>query len=138
MRRFIVFAAGVALFAAAGSTGQAQPAAAGGHPDIRLFFQAIHDDDDVADVALEQIAARWRNGYAGIIWDLVRFMQPPRRPAAPRFGGAPTNPGAGGRLEWIQPEHPSTRVWRRLMRFLEQQTGQRFRGDIRRAHRAHM
>ena len=85
MRRFIVFAAGVALFAAAGSTGQAQPAAAGGHPDIRLFFQAIHDDGDVADAALEQIAARWRNGYAGIIWDLVRFMQPPRRPAAPAF-----------------------------------------------------
>jgi hypothetical protein len=136
MRRSIVVAAGVMLLVAAGSTGWAQPAATRGHPDIRLFFQAIHDDGDVADVALEQIAARWRNGYAGIVWDLVRFMRPPPRPVIrpPRFGIDPTDPGAGGRLVPTQPEHPSTRVWRRLMRFLERQTGQRFRGDIWRAH----
>ncbi|MYK89492.1 MAG: hypothetical protein F4018_14800, partial [Acidobacteria bacterium] len=69
-RSIVAAAAGVVLFLAAGSTAWAQPAPAGGHPDIRLFFQAIHDDGDVADAALEQIAARWRNGYAGIIWDL--------------------------------------------------------------------
>ena len=50
------------------------------------------------------------------------------------LGADPTNPAGGGRLRWTEPEHPSTRVWRRLMRFLEEQTGQRFRGDIRRVH----
>ena len=135
MRRACV-AAAVLFCWAAGTPGWAQPVAVGGHPDIRLFFQAIDADGDVADVALEQIAARWRNGYAGIVWDLVRFMRPPRQPALrpPSLRGDPTNPGAGGRLEWTEPEHPSTRVWRRLMRFLERQTGQRFRGDIRRVH----
>ena len=131
-------AAAVVLFCLGSSTmGRAQPVAAGGHPDIRLFFQAIHEDGDVADAALEQIAARWRDGYAGIVWDIVRFMRPPRRPAIrfPGLGPDPTNPGAVARRERIEPEHPSTRVWRRLMRFLERRTGQRFRGDIRRAHR---
>ena len=130
-------AAVVTFCLGAGASARAQPAAAGGHPDVRLFFQAVHEDDDVADAALERIAARWRNGYAGIIWDLMRFMRPPSRPAVrpPRFGADPTDPGAGARLEWTRPEHPSTRVWRRLMRFLERRTGQRFRGDARRAHR---
>lgn len=133
-------AAVVTFCLGASASGRAQPAALGGHPDVRLFFQAAHEDGDVADAALERIAARWRNGYAGIVWDLMRFMRPPSRPAVrpPGFGTAPTDPtdpGAGARLEWTPPEHPSTRVWRRLMRFLERQTGQRFRGDARRAHR---
>ena len=81
MRRSVVVVVVVMLCLAAAATGRAQPVAAGAHPDIRLFFQAIHDDRDVADAALEQIAARWRDGYAGIVWDLVRFMRPPRRPA---------------------------------------------------------
>ena len=58
MRRACVVAAVVVFFLAGGAPGRAQPAAAGAHPDIRLFFQAIHDDGDVADAALEQIAAR--------------------------------------------------------------------------------
>lgn len=136
MRRGGIAAAVIVFGLGANATGWAQPVAVGGHPDIRLFFQAAHEDGDVADPALEQIRARWRNGYAGIIWDIVRFMRPPSRPALrpPNLGGDPTLPGAGNRLRWTEPEHPSTRVWRRLMGFLERQTGQRFRGDIRRAH----
>jgi len=136
MRRGGIAAAVVVFGLGANAAGWAQPAAVGGHPDIRLFFQAAHEDGDVADPALEQIRARWRNGYAGIIWDIARFMRPPSRPALrpPNLGGDPTRPGAGNRLQWTEPEHPSTRVWRRLMRFLERQTGQRFRGDILRAH----
>ena len=131
-----VVAAVLASWLSAATPAWAQPVAFDGHPDVRLFFQAIDQDGDVADAALDQIAARWRNGYAGIIWDLVRFMRPPRRPVLgpSGLGGDPTNPDGGGRLRWTEPEHPSTRVWRRLMRFLERQTGQRFRGDIRRAH----
>ena len=134
MRISSVVAVVVTLCLAA--TARAQPVEAGAHPDVALFFQAVHDDADVADAALEQIAARWRNGYAAIVWDLLRFQRPPRRPAirVPSLGVDPPGPGAGARLESMQPEHPSTRVWRRLMRFLEARTGQRFRGDIRRAH----
>ena len=138
MSRAFSVAAIVILCFGPGTVAWAQPDARGGHPDIRLFFQAAHEDGDVADPALEQIGARWRNGYAGIIWDIVRLMRPPRRPAVrpPTFGGNPTEFGAPGvaPLELARPEHPSTRVWRRLTRFLERQTGQRFRGDIRRAH----
>ena len=136
MRRAGAVVAVVASCLAACAPAGAQPVALDGHPDIRLFFQAIDLDGAVADAALEQIAARWRDGYAGIIWDLVRFMRPPRRPGfgPPNLGADPTNPAGGGQLRWAEPEHPSTRVWRRLMRFLEEQTGQRFRGDILRAH----
>ena len=113
---------------------RAQPPQAG-HPDIKLFFLALAQDDDTADAALEQIAAQWRDGYAGIIWDMVRVMVPPRRQlSAPIFGGDPTNPNARIGDRSPESEHPSTKTWRRLMDFLEDQTGARFRGDIRRAH----
>lgn len=138
MRRACVAAAFFAAVLAAGAPGRAQPVVFDGHPDVRLFFQAAHEDDDVADEALERIAARWRDGYAGIVRDLLRFMRPPRRPppGPPGLGADPTDPDGGGRLEWTtRPEHPSTRVWRRLMRFLEERTGQRFRGDVRRVQR---
>lgn len=135
MRRAWVAAAVFTAGLAAGAPGRAQPVALDGHPDVRLFFQAAHQDDDVADAALERIAAGWRDGYAGIVRDLLRLMRPPRQPppGPPRVGADPTDPDGGRRLEWTRPEHPSTRVWRRLMRFLEERTGQRFRGDVRRA-----
>ena len=106
------------------------------HPDIGLFFLAIAEDDDQADEALASIAASWRDGYAGIVWDLMRFMAPPRRPqvAAPTFRNPNDAPGAGAQVPRLEPEHPTTRVWRRLMRFLETQSGERFRNDVARAH----
>ena len=105
------------------------------HPDLQQFFVASGTDDDPADDAIDAIAAAWRDGYAGIVWDILRFMQPPR----PQILRAPTvgNPSdpfgdpTGGRL---QPEHPTTRVYRRLIRLLEAQTGERFGNDIERWH----
>ncbi len=80
------------------------------HPNLQLFFNAVLPDGDVADASLDQIAANWSDGYAAIVWDLLRFVSPPSRRAAPG------QPGAD--------------VWRRLVRFLEKQTGQRFGNDM--------
>ncbi len=106
----------------------AQPPA-GGAPDIRLFFEAANPDDDAAEEALEQIAAAWRDGYAPIVRDMLRLLRPPA-PPAPTFGAPdPTRTEPAFELT-LRREHPSTRVWRRLMRFVERQTGQRFGGEV--------
>ncbi len=145
----------LALLAGVAPVGWAQQP--GAHPDLRLFFLAVAPEDDPAEEALDQIAAAWRDGYAGMFWDLLRFLRPPlRAPAgAPSFGdpadparrapvAAPANgagaPSLGDLTESarrapqveLPREHPSTRVWRRLMRFLEEQSGERFRDDISR------
>ncbi len=88
----------------------APQASAGEHPNLQLFFNAVLPDDDEADAALEQIAAVWRDGYAAIIWDLLRFVSRPGDRAAPG--------------------QPNADVWRRLIRFLEGQTSQRFGNDM--------
>ena len=115
--------------AASAAPAAAQPAPAGDHPDIRLFFEASdHEDEAVAEAALEQIAAGWRDGYAPILRDMLRLMQPPATPS-PAFNATdPTRTEPAFALTFRR-EHPSTRVWRRLMGFVEEQTGQGFRGD---------
>lgn len=109
------------------------------HPDVRLFFEATAVDDAVADAALDQIGGAWRDGYAGILWDLARVMRPERpRPIAPPLDSQPNlddplNPPALPAPR--EPEHPTTAVRRRLVRFLERQTGQRFGDDLERWHK---
>ena len=112
--------------------GAAQPVTPAAHPDIRLFFQAAQEDKDLSEEALEQIAASWRDGYAAIIRDMMRLMQPPQRPAQTAGVPGPTNTNQAFELT-LRREHPSTKIWRRLLKFLEDQTGQRFRGDMERA-----
>ena len=97
----------VLVMSAAAGPASAQQARQGDHPDIRLFLQATGQDTTLADDALRQIGAQWRLGYAGIIWDLARFMRPP----GPRL------------IRFLQ-----------LIGFLEQQTGQRFGHDLARWH----
>ena len=122
-----------ALLAALLAGGSPAPAAAqppaGGAPDIRLFFEAANQEDDAAEEALEQIGAAWRDGYASMVRDMLRLLRPPT-PPAPAVGTLdPTRTEPAFELT-LRREHPSTRVWRRLMRFVERQTGQRFRGDV--------
>ena len=81
----------------------AQQAGQDEHPDIRLFIQATTQDGSRAVDALRQIGARWRVGYAGIIWDLARFVRPP----GPQL------------FQFFQ-----------LIDFLQQQTGQQFGADL--------
>ena len=55
----------------------AQPADQGEHPDIRLFLVAGAAQESIAEDALGQIGEQWRDGYAGLIWDLARLLRPP-------------------------------------------------------------
>ncbi len=81
----------------------AQPAA-GEHPDIRLFLQAGAGEPDQAEYAMEQLGDRWRDGYAGIVWDMAWLQRPPNLRGFARFFT--------------------------LIGFLEQQTGQGFGADL--------
>jgi len=48
-----------------------------GCPDIRLFFETTAQEGSRSEDALRQIGGQWRVGYAGIIWELARFVRPP-------------------------------------------------------------
>jgi hypothetical protein len=112
------------------------PPASGTHPDIRLFFQAIARDEAVANEALQLIAARWKNGYAGIIWDLARFFPPATRKVTEPLLGSPADPDnpfpAPPPVDQLQLEEPNAKVRGRLIGFLERQTQQRFGDDLER------
>ena len=118
-------------------------------PDIVLFAQAASPDSEAAEAALAEIAAAWRDGYAAMIIDLARLM-PPSHPGGADADLAPEDdsddafepsgfPGSG------EPGRDSTGasalaeagspVRRRLIRFLERQTGQRFGDDLDRWRR---
>ena len=43
-------------------------------PRPAAVFLTTGADDDVAEAALEEIAAAWRDGYAGMVFDMLRFM----------------------------------------------------------------
>ena len=105
------------------------------HPDVQQFFLLTGADDDVAERALDEIAAAWRDSYAGMVWDLLRFMRPPqpRILRTPRVGN-PTDPFADSDDGRVEADDPTTRVYRRLIRLLEEQAGERFGNDIVRWH----
>ena len=123
------------LVAVAASPAAGQPDTAGRHPEIGSFFEAADpEDDDAVEAALERIAALWRDGYAAILRDMMRLMQPPAQPAPTVNLPDPTRRAPAVEYTFRR-EHPSTKVWRRLMEFLEEQTGERFRGDVDRVQR---
>ena len=91
------------LTGAAAAPALAQPPAGEEHPDIRRFLEAGSAEGAQAELALRQIADRWRDGYAGIVWDAAWLVRPPSQ----RF------------LRFF-----------RLISFLGEQTGQRFGPDL--------
>ena len=101
--------------------------------DLSLFFLGTSADDDEAADALEQIASSWRDGYVPIFRDLMRLLSPPVDPpprTAPFDPGRQQPAGRGNRVARDAPrrpvpEAPATRVWRRLARFVADQTGLR-------------
>ncbi len=95
----------LALFGAGAAL--AQPPDRGEHPDIRWFLEAGASDGAQAEFALRQIADRWRDGYAGILWDIAWLVRPPSQ----RF------------LHFFT-----------MVNFLGAQTGQRFGPDLARWH----
>lgn len=124
--------------------GPALTAPAGEPPDIRLFLQAASRDEKASRAALEEIARSWRDGYAGMIVDLARFMCSPRRagsgsadsereapPDEEQPGAIPSRSGFGPPPGPGSAADPSSRVRARLLRFLEKQTGQRLGDELR-------
>ena len=81
----------------------AQPAAPDAHPDIQLFLDAGVPGGPRSREAFEQLGARWRDAYAGIVWDLAWLLRPPSR----------------GFVHFFT-----------LIGFLQEQTGQRFGADL--------
>ena len=129
-----------ALLLVAGCPMAAQ--APSGPPPLALFFEAASSDAAVADRALKSLASSWRQGYAAMLIDLARFLNPvprdssagsPQRRPPDLAGGPPANDPIMLPLE-VGPAGPPTMVHpvrARLIRFLERQTSQRFGDDLR-------
>jgi hypothetical protein len=109
--------------------------AADPHSDLQLFIDAASRDEGRSEAALAVLAESWRDDYTALLVDFARFMRPRRQSrggggggtgegpeGAPRAAGSGAFPTAGP----PQPEDPSTKVRERLVRFLEEQTGQDF------------
>jgi len=117
------------------------------HPDIGLFFQAASPDEKVARAALARIASRWRDGYAGLVIDLARFLPraSPLRPEDGPFDDAPSaesdsfrggaRPGPRRDPADVGPRPAGAIVRARLIRFLEKQTRRSFGDDLGRWRR---
>ena len=91
------------LVLALGAPAAAQPAAQAEHPDIQLFLDAGVPGGPRSRDAFEQLGAQWRDAYAGIVWDLAWLLRPPGQ----------------GFVHFFT-----------LIGFLQEQTGQRFGGDL--------
>src|SRR5262245_56784872 len=118
-------------------------------PDVRLFFDAAGTDRKTAEAALTRIeASGWRDNYAALIVDLARFL--PQARTGEAFEGPPLaaeseDPGQPGRAAALggtpsgtlrpQLASPRAQARERLIRFLEDRTGQRFGQDLKRWRR---
>lgn len=78
-------------------------------PSLDLFFKAASPDDSTADAALAEIAAGWKDGYAGMIIDQALLMQ---------------RSALGNPFSLIR--------YARLLQFLDAQTGQSFGNNLSR------
>ncbi|MDQ3070979.1 MAG: DUF3179 domain-containing protein [Acidobacteriota bacterium] len=109
-------------------------------PAWQAFLAAAGSDRRQAQAALDEIALRWRPGYAALIVDIARFLPSPRTVPGPDESASPgiddgADP-AGARLprgELSAGSRPraGAETRRRLTAFLERQTGQRFGDDLR-------
>ena len=99
-RRTLVIGCLALMFAAPAA---AHPAEQELHPDIQLFLDAGVPGGPRSRDAFEQLGAQWRDAYAGIVWDLAWLLRPPGQ----------------GFVHFFT-----------LIGFLQEQTGQRFGGDL--------
>ncbi len=77
-------------------------------PPLSMFFDAGGTDDRAAAAAMAALDPVWKDGYASMLIDMARVLPP--------------------RVVDGRPQAHPVRV--RLLRFLEQQTGQRFGDDL--------
>jgi hypothetical protein len=110
-------------------------------PPWQAFLAAAGSDQKQARAALDEIAARWRNSYTGMIVDVARFLPSPRSNQVTdeisplNIDDVEARPpgGVAGRND-VPPSvrsSPGTEARRRLTTFLERQTRQRFGDDLR-------
>lgn len=140
--RFII--ASVALLAVALNPVLAQESA---DPDLRFFFDAASSDRAVANAALKEIGANWKDGYAIMLIDWLRFLsrgqgintggQIAASGQGSRIGGnvaaerdIPTGTGPlEGRNRFGNRQNPRVQARERLVGNLERFTGQNFGND---------
>jgi hypothetical protein len=115
-------------------------------PPAEWFIDAVSADEAVATSALTRLGGRWHDGYAPILIDLLRFTRPDEPARTVDVSGvqprsdpqsltyAPGRTGAEFRSVGGQ-RSPTAHIRTRLVRFLEQQTGERFGDDLDRWRR---
>ena len=69
----------VLVVAALVSSSSATSLAAQQPPDVELFFQAASREKEEAEAALAKIGQAWKDGYASMLIDIVRFLPNSRR-----------------------------------------------------------
>jgi hypothetical protein len=117
-------------------TGGALASQSSPHVPITRFIEAASSDSQISTRALNEIRAGWRDAYTPMFIDLTRVMRPPRRLSAPDDSTSPPLLPDGdddsGRRGTSLPTTPDigSPVRRRLLQFLERQTGQRLGDDL--------
>lgn len=141
----------LAVVLLASATGAAEPPSPPPRSDVRTFFEAASSDEGQAQAALATLSRHWRDADAALLIDIARFFAParPARAGSDEWGlglendtrgggGTSAHPGLGGGA--AAPAGPSmapafepagARTRRRIVRFLGEQTGQRFGDDLR-------
>ncbi len=113
-----------------------------GPPPWQAFVAAAGTDRGQSDAALDDIAGRWRNGYASMIVDVARFLPAPRGVGPGDDLGGPERDTAfedepqeatRGRSEFpaVVRQPPGADIRRRLTGFLGKHTRQGFNDDLR-------
>ena len=113
-------------------------------PPIERFVDASAADERIAKSALEQIAAGWKDSYAAMLVDIARLMRPARR-SGPQSADSPLNATDPSLVADDERSVPNSErafggtsdlpdrgspIRRRLIAFLEKQTGKRFGDDL--------
>ena len=107
---------------------------------LTRFVEATWEDERTATAALREIAAGWKNSYTSMFVDLARMMRPPRgtsdealTPGSNSVDDVDADAGNGNaRPSGLMPGVPDrgSPIRRRLLSFLEKQTGKRFGNDL--------
>lgn len=128
MRGHLLTVLGVAALLGAALTGAAQrPEPVG----LARFVDAASTDERTAAAALQDIARHWRDGWAAIFVDQARMLRPPAAAVDAAAGVDDAATGSGRPTSGLPtlPDRGSP-VRRRLLAFLEKQTGKRFGDDL--------
>lgn len=116
-------------------------------PDLRLFFTAASGDKDASEDALEAIEKQWKNGYAPMLVEWVRFLP------SGKAGARDPLAGVGGQTETRDFENfngagadnfrsdstrfsnrrrdPKVKTRERIVKFLEKRTGQKHGDNLK-------